>query len=75
MKLLFMLNIEFIPTDGFLAGKAMELAQKKDITYYDAIHVVLSRAHDARLVTQDKELLKKFKSAASIAVILAEIEN
>jgi predicted nucleic acid-binding protein len=74
MKLLFLLNIDYISMDDELACEALEQAQKNDITYYDGVHIALSRKNQASLVTQDKELLKKFRNALSIEGILDRIK-
>jgi predicted nucleic acid-binding protein len=75
IKLLFQLNINFVSIDDDLANKAIKEAQKNDITYYDGVHVALSKEKQTTLVTQDKELLKKFKTASSIEGILRRMEK
>lgn len=75
IKLLFLLNIEFISIDDTLASESIKLAQKKDITYFDGVHVALSNKEKATLITQDKELLKKIRFAESIESILNKIEK
>jgi predicted nucleic acid-binding protein len=75
MKLIFMLNIEFIPIDNDLACEAIDAAQKYNITYYDGVHVALSKKNKTMLVTKDKELLKKVKTAHSIDRIIKRIEQ
>ena len=75
IKLLFLLNIDFIPIDDSLACEAISQAQDNNITYYDGVHVALSKKNQATLVTQDKELLKKFKTTSSIERILDRIEK
>ena len=74
IELLFLLNIDFIPEDNELAAEALRQAQKHDITYYDGIHIALGKSNKTDLITQDKELLKKFKNASSIEEILKRIE-
>lgn len=75
IKLLFLLNIEFLPLDQDLACKSQRLAQKKNITYYDGVHVAVSKKNKATLITQDRELLKKYKNTLSIDEILKRIEK
>jgi predicted nucleic acid-binding protein len=75
MKLLFLLNIDFIPINDNLACEAFSEAQNNKITYYDAVHVALGKKNHAALVTQDKELLRKIKNALSIEKALEEIEQ
>ncbi len=70
IKLLFQLNIDFVPINDDLADEAIKEAQKNDITYYDGVHIALSNKKQTTLVTQDKELLKKFKTASSIEGVL-----
>ncbi len=73
--MLFLLNIEFVPLDHDLACKSQSLAQKKNITYYDAVHVALCKKNKAILITQDRELPKKYKNTLSIDEILKRIEK
>ena len=74
INLLFLLNIEYVPIDEDLAEKAIRLAQKNNITYYDSVHIALSQKCNATFITQDKELLAKFKTARSIDNILDKIK-
>ena len=74
IKLLFLLNIDFIHLDDNLACEALNAAQKNNITFYDGVHIALSKKYEATLVTQDKELLKKFKTTLSIEGILERVE-
>lgn len=74
IKLLFLLNIDFIPIDDDLACEALEQAQKNNITYYDGVHIAISKRNKAAFVTQDKELLRKFKNALSTEGVLKRIE-
>ena len=74
IKMLFLLNIEFIPVDDTLACESLKWAQKENITYYDAVHIALSKNHESTLVTQDYELLKKFKNALSIEGVLEKLQ-
>jgi predicted nucleic acid-binding protein len=66
MKQLFFLNIEYSSLDQSAAGEAMRIAKTTDITYYDAVHIALSQRRKSFLVTEDKELLRKFKNAVSL---------
>jgi predicted nucleic acid-binding protein len=74
IKLLNLLNIEYVPIDEELAIEALSLAQKKNITFYDGVHVALSKEYNATLVTEDRELLKKINNTQSIDGILNKIE-
>ncbi len=74
IKLLFLMNIDFIPIDEGLASEAMDVAQRDNITYYDGVHIGISKRNKATLVTQDKELLNKFKYTLSIEETLERIE-
>ena len=74
IKLIFLLNIDFIQVDESLACEAIRQAQKNNISYYDGVHVALSRKNRALLITQDRELLNKIKSTLSIEEILERIE-
>ena len=75
MKQLFRLNIEYCSLDRTLATEAIRIAQPNNITYYDAVHVALSQRHQSALVTEDKELLKKFKNAIPIKNALERVEK
>jgi predicted nucleic acid-binding protein len=75
IELVFLLNIELVPIGRTLAKEAMIQSQKNSITFYDGVHVALSKLNDAILVTQDKELLKKIKNTKSIDTIMELIEK
>lgn len=75
VKLMFQLNIDFISIDDALASEAIKEAQKNDITYYDGVHIALSKKKQTTLVTQDKELLKKYKRASSIEEIVRSMKK
>lgn len=75
VKLLFLLNIDFIRADDGLASEALKQAQNMNITYYDGVHIALSKKNKAMLITQDKELLKKFKTTLSIEETFERIEE
>lgn len=72
---IYKLDLTLHPLDVELAKKSMDTAQKLSITYYDAVHVTLSRVQGAELITEDKELLKKYKDAISINDTLALIQK
>lgn len=63
---LFLLNIEYRPLGSDLACDVMTISQKYDITYYDGVHVALSKECDAKLITEDKELLHKIKGSVNL---------
>ena len=75
IELVFLLNIDLIPIDHTIAKEAMVQAQKYSITFYDGVHVALSKLNDAILVTQNKELLKKIRSSRSIDAVMEGIEK
>jgi len=66
LRQLFFLNIDYLPINPDAACQSIALAQEYDITYYDAVHVMLAKNNGASLVTEDKELLKKVDSAINI---------
>jgi predicted nucleic acid-binding protein len=72
---LYLLNINYIPLNEDLAVKAMKLAQKHDITYYDGVHIALGQELKSKLVTEDKLLLSKFDSAINIEGAIGKIEK
>ena len=55
------LNLMNIISIG-LNNDVVNLARKMNITYYDAAYVYLAMKLNAKLVTDDKELIKKFSS-------------
>ncbi|UCH88219.1 MAG: type II toxin-antitoxin system VapC family toxin [Thermoplasmata archaeon] len=75
IKQLFLLNIEYIQLNQNPISKAMEIAQKNTISYYDAVHVGISKQIKAPLVTEDKELLKKLKNTLNIHEVLEYINK
>ena len=72
---LYLLNIEYIPLNEDLAVKAIKIAQKHDITYYDGVHIALTQEYKTQLVTEDKMLLYKFKMAINLQKALEKIEK
>ena len=55
------LNLMNIISIG-LNNDVVNLARKMNITYYDAAYIYLAMKLNAKLVTDDKELIKKFSS-------------
>ena len=51
------------------------MAKVHGITYYDAVHITLSQQHNSVLVTEDKELLRKFENAIPMKDALERIEK
>lgn len=72
---LYNLNIEFIPLDRDLALESIKVARNLDMTYYDSVHVCLSKRNGSFLVTEDKELLKKFDRSLSLMDALKLVEG
>jgi predicted nucleic acid-binding protein len=58
--LLLLLEIFEVFSYREVAADAFKLAVDASITVYDAAYVVLAKRLDARLLTLDKELLRKF---------------
>jgi predicted nucleic acid-binding protein len=75
MKQLFLLNIEYRSLDQPLASEAIRMAKVHGITCYDAVHITLSQQHKSALVTEDKELLRKFENAIPLKDALERIEK
>ena len=75
MSQLFLLNIEYGSLDQALAREAIRIAKTNSITYYDAVHITMSQRHKSALVTEDKELLRKFENAISMEDVLERIEK
>lgn len=75
MRQLFFLNVEYRSLDQTLAGEAIRMAKVHDITYYDAVHITLSQRCKSALVTEDKELLRKFENAIPMKDALERIEK
>jgi predicted nucleic acid-binding protein len=72
---IYKLDMDLYPFDIEMAKKSMDTAQKLSITYYDAVHVTLSKIQGAELVTEDKELLKKYRDAININDTLVLIQK
>ncbi|MBU7018132.1 MAG: PIN domain-containing protein [Theionarchaea archaeon] len=75
MSQLFFLNIDYKSLDLTSAREAIRIARTNGVTYYDAVHVAVSLQHASALVTDDKELLKKFKNAIPMKDALEGIET
>ena len=75
MDQLFFLNIDYKSLDLTSAREAMRIARTNGVTYYDAVHVAVSLQHASALVTEDRELLKKFKNAIPMKDALEGIET
>ncbi len=75
LRQLFFLNIDYLPINQDIACQTIALAQEYDITYYDAVHVMLAKNNEKPLVTEDKELLKKVDSAINIKEALRLLET
>ncbi len=70
---LFLLNITFNEISKDIAIEAMKISQKNDFTFYDSVHLALSNINNSKLVTEDKELLKRSDIAINIEDALNEI--
>ncbi len=75
IKKLYLLNIEYIPLTEDFACEAFKLAHKHDITYYDGVHVALSKEYKTQLVTEDKILLKQFNMVINLKEAVEKIED
>ncbi|UCF08179.1 MAG: type II toxin-antitoxin system VapC family toxin [Thermoplasmata archaeon] len=75
MVQLFLLNMDYVPLDCDLASRAMEVAVKHEVTYYDAVHIATCSENKGELVTEDKVLHKKFDMTLNIKEALARIAN
>jgi len=65
-----------IVSDLKVLNDAIEIAFNQNITVYDAIYVALARTTGSKLVTYDKELLRKFSDIARKASqIIGEINS
>lgn len=49
--------------ERFLAGPALDIALRYDVTAYDAGYVALAGKHDAPLVTADERLVERFRKS------------
>ena len=72
---LYLLNIAYVPFNKEMACRVMDVAQKHSITYYDAVHINLSNVTKCLLVTEDKELLKKFNNTANLKETIELIDS
>ena len=66
MNQLFLLDIEYIPLDNELAVEVLKFAHDNDISYYDAVYIVLSNRNQLDLITEDKKLLKMFDNTINV---------
>lgn len=69
------LDIEFVPLTTAIADRALTVSRTLDLTYYDAIHVSLSREKNAPLVTADKQILSECDDAITLEECLNLIET
>ena len=70
-----MLDMNYIPLDEDLAIEVMKIAHENDITYYDGVHIALSKRFNVQLVTDDKTLLNKFNNVITIKAALNQVED
>ena len=75
MRQLGQLNIDFVPLDSQLMLQAMKLAQKKDISYYDAVHVALAETKGVPFITADRKLLELVPGAMTIEKALETLKT
>jgi predicted nucleic acid-binding protein len=66
LEALLSLDVLYIGMEGHLTAEAMRIAQENDVTFYDAIHVATAESRQANLLTEDRELQRKFSFAISI---------
>lgn len=55
-----------VPVDSRLLKKAMEIARKARITFYDASYIALALLDNDIFVTADEELIKKVKDIVNV---------
>ena len=69
------LGIIFIPADRGLLEDAMEIANVNNISLYDGVHIALSRRKMVTLVTEDRELRRKFENTGTIREVLSFLQE
>jgi predicted nucleic acid-binding protein len=72
---LLLLDIEYISLGSDLAPEVLKFAHNNDISYYDAVYIVLSNKYQLNLVTEDKKLLKMFDKTINIIDGLEKIKE
>ncbi|MCU0798552.1 MAG: type II toxin-antitoxin system VapC family toxin [Candidatus Thermoplasmatota archaeon] len=63
---LYSLGIARVPMNDDLSEATLECALNMDITFYDAVHIAIAKAREAYLITEDRELLRKYDNARDI---------
>lgn len=67
---LFLIGIDLKPPTQELMIKATRLANKYDITIYDAVYLSQAILQDTNLVTADKELTEKAQETGKITELI-----
>jgi len=67
---LFLIGIDLKPPTQELMKKATRLANKYDITIYDAVYLSQAILQDTNLVTADKELTEKAQETGKITELI-----
>jgi len=75
LDFLYDLDIEFVPLTTSIADRALTVSRTRDLTYYAAIHISLTREKKAPLVTADKQILSKCDDAITLEECLNLIET
>jgi predicted nucleic acid-binding protein len=66
-------NLFIIYSYDKLIKEAFEVAEKSDITVYDAAYLVLAERLETKLVTLDEKLYKKLKNTEHAKTIIAPV--
>ena len=66
MNNLLGMHFESVPMTVELLSQAMSIAQKRGLTYYDAVHAATANTENAPLITLDNELLSRVKNSLDL---------
>jgi predicted nucleic acid-binding protein len=72
MTALLDLGLEEVPLGSVLAGRTLELALDKGITFYDASYVAVAENRDAGFVTADRRLAERLGQGFRVRLVGVE---
>jgi predicted nucleic acid-binding protein len=53
--------------------EVLNMALKKNLTFYDASHIYVAEKNKLKLVTKDKEILRSYNKAINVEKLLEEL--
>lgn len=75
MKRFLEMDLKVIEVDNDLLLSAYDIAKEYDLTFYDAVHVAVSRKEKSVLITLDKDLLDAIDESLDIMGAIDFIEE